>query len=367
MGLGAIIVLFPIISKGVEPSADASVQADEKTHSLAREILALEGERGVNSVVLPALERLIAGAVRNFVDTSMEPSEEAKAQHFFEAVDRALIEGDVIFPPGGEIDLFRDGLKPHALTEAEYARAETRFANFRRLPWMRANQTARGTFLFFDCDLASLVYVAAAERLGLPVFAVEVPGHTFVRWQSEAVTLNWDPNDGIVYPDDYYIRTWHVPAANGPWPRYFENLSHARVLSTWAVLCGRHKNAAGDFDGALTDFRRALESDPTDLDAVNGLAWLLATCPSANVRNGAAALELAKANIARARRAVWLQTLAAAQAESGDFAEAIAAEEESQHTSDSLLGWVSPRETVIDHERCLAAYRSGRPLRGVHQ
>jgi hypothetical protein len=222
---------------------------------------------------------------------------------------------------------------------------------------MRANQTSGGTFLFFDCDLDSVVYVAAAERLGLPVFAVEVPGHTFVRWQSKAATLNWDPNDGIVYPDDYYIRTWHVPAANGPWPRYFENLSHARFLSTWGVLVGRHKSADGDFEGARADFRRALESDPTDLDAVNELAWLLATCPSANVRDGTAALELAKANVGRARRAVWLQTLAAARAECGDFAAAIAAEEESQRTSDSILGWVSPRETHRDHERCLDAYR----------
>jgi hypothetical protein len=126
--------------------------------------------------------------------------------------------------------------------------------------------------------LAAIFYVSIAEELGYPVFVVEIPGHTFVRWQSGALKLNWDPNDGVSYPDDYYFRTWHVQTANEIWPKYLENLSRGRVLSTWYVLCGRTKKAAGDFEGAVADFRLGAKADPTDLGAKNELAWLLATC-----------------------------------------------------------------------------------------
>lgn len=359
----SLLVCLCVVALRAEKSVvGSSISSPSSRQLLAHNILAIEGVGDSESVVRMQLDRLIESAVARFDIVRVGEPELSKARRFFETVDRALIEGDVIFPPAGEIDFFRDGLRLRTLPETEFTRAETRFANARRLPWMRANQRDGGTFCFFDCDLASIVYVTVAERLGLPVFAVEVPGHTFVRWQSHPVTLNWDPNDGMVYPDDYYVRTWHVPSANGTWPRYFENLSRARVLSTWSVLCGREKQSRGDFEGALADFHTAVKVDPDDLGAVNELAWLLATCPSKPLRNGAEAVILAKANVAHMRRAVWLQTLAAAQAEVGDFNEAIATEEEAQRAGASVLGWVSPREILRNADTGLAIYRHGHTL-----
>ena len=109
--------------------------------------------------------------------------------------------------------------------------------------------------------------------------------------------------------------------------------------------------------GALADFRRATQTDPDDFGAVNELAWLLATCPEQKLRDGHEALDLATANVARQRRAIWLQTLGAAQAETGDFDGAAASEQEAQRSARSALGWVSPRETLINFEFCLNAYR----------
>jgi hypothetical protein len=123
------------------------------------------------------------------------------------------------------------------------------------------------------------------------------------------------------------------------------------------VLCGREKQSRGDFEGALSDFRAAVRMDSSDLGAANELAWILSTCTSKELRNGSEALVLAQSNVANLRRAVWLQTLAAAQAETGDFNAAITTELEAQQTRDSALGRLSPREMLRDTDATLASYR----------
>ena len=44
----------------------------------------------------------------------------------------------------------------------------------------------------------------------------------------------------------------------------------------------------------LEEYRKALENKPDDVAAANNLAWLLATCPSASLRNGTEAIEIAR-------------------------------------------------------------------------
>ena len=72
------------------------------------------------------------------------------------------------------------------------------------------------------------------------------------------------------------------------------------------------------------DVREALRLMPEWTDAMNDLAQLLATNPDAAVRNGAEALQLAQqANeLHRRRHPQYLATLAAAQAEVGQFDQA---------------------------------------------
>ena len=79
----------------------------------------------------------------------------------------------------------------------------------------------------------------------------------------------------------------------------------------------------GDFDKAIADYNQALTIVPIDLDAFSNLAWLLAACPDENtamekrpLRTPSKAYQLATAS------GVFLATLAAAYAESGDFEKA---------------------------------------------
>ena len=77
---------------------------------------------------------------------------------------------------------------------------------------------------------------------------------------------------------------------------------------------------------ALTHWQRAIDADPGRVSATLGAAWLLATTPDATLRNGPQALSLAEEaqGLVPAEDPDVLDTLAAAYAETGQFAEATA-------------------------------------------
>jgi tetratricopeptide (TPR) repeat protein len=76
---------------------------------------------------------------------------------------------------------------------------------------------------------------------------------------------------------------------------------------------------------AIADFRDALLHDPANVYACFSLAYLLATCPTENLRDGKQALEYAKkgCDLTDWRMAAGLQALAAAHAELGNFKAAV--------------------------------------------
>ena len=80
-----------------------------------------------------------------------------------------------------------------------------------------------------------------------------------------------------------------------------------------------------DFPGAIANYEKAVEIKPDYLLARNDLAWLLATCPIASLRDGKQAVELIQneSRLAGDKDPVLLRTLAAALAESGRFPEAV--------------------------------------------
>jgi tetratricopeptide (TPR) repeat protein len=121
---------------------------------------------------------------------------------------------------------------------------------------------------------------------------------------------------------------------------------------------GRLAEARDKFAEVLATQQRTLgKLNPTTINTANNLAWLLATCANPTVRNGESALRLAQEAAAATSRtnAVVLDTLAAAYAETGDFAKAVAAQREAIA--------VSGNETNRDYESRLRLYQSGAPYR----
>lgn len=80
-----------------------------------------------------------------------------------------------------------------------------------------------------------------------------------------------------------------------------------------------------DFAHAIADYELAAQLDPSDAAAFNNPAWIWATCPKDELRNGKKAVEYAlkAGQLSEWKNAGILDTLAAAHAENGDFAEAV--------------------------------------------
>jgi len=113
-------------------------------------------------------------------------------------------------------------------------------------------------------------------------------------------------------------------------------------------------------DRAVRHLRRAVALQPKLLDAKNSLAWILATCRDAAVRDGEEAVELARSACAATGFEVpeLLDTLAAAYAEAGQFEQAISTAEKA-----FTLAEGGGKTRFADEVRSrLALYRAGKPF-----
>lgn len=97
-------------------------------------------------------------------------------------------------------------------------------------------------------------------------------------------------------------------------------------------------------------------TDHSNPDSLNNAAWRLATCSESSLRDGARALELAQVAVAASARtnASFLDTLAAAYAETGQFQQAVATQQEAMQVLES------PAEKA-DYASRLKLYVAGQP------
>lgn len=114
----------------------------------------------------------------------------------------------------------------------------------------------------------------------------------------------------------------------------------------------------GQYERAGLDFVAAKRMQPTDQSILNDAAWFEATSPSAKSRDGKAAVRDATHACERSK---WkdpdiVDTLAAAYAESGDFARAIGYEKQAI----GLQSAKSDRKILQEH---LAGFQQGKPVR----
>lgn len=126
---------------------------------------------------------------------------------------------------------------------------------------------------------------------------------------------------------------------------------HGRIAG---ALCRQ-----GDFAGAIARYRRALQIDPELAEVLNNLAWLLATCPEASQRNGPEAVQLASqaCELTRFGRTIMVGTLAAAYAEAGRLAEAVATAQKAC----ALATEEGDRPLLARNQQLLELYRAGQP------
>ncbi|MEO1845482.1 MAG: tetratricopeptide repeat protein, partial [Akkermansiaceae bacterium] len=94
---------------------------------------------------------------------------------------------------------------------------------------------------------------------------------------------------------------------------------------TLALALALAFDMAGNTRAAISNYREILKAHPDSLDSKNNLAWILATCSDSTMRDGETALALATEvnQTTKFNNPSTLNTLAAAQGESGDLSAAI--------------------------------------------
>ncbi len=118
----------------------------------------------------------------------------------------------------------------------------------------------------------------------------------------------------------------------------------------------------GDYESALTDYAEALRLDPNSAGALACRARIRATCPNDSLRDGKQAVADATKACVMSHWGVeaWIDTLAAAYAETGDFEQAV----KWQQKAVAILGKSKSGMFKPDESRArLELYQSGQPYR----
>jgi tetratricopeptide (TPR) repeat protein len=125
---------------------------------------------------------------------------------------------------------------------------------------------------------------------------------------------------------------------------------NAFLARGWAL------SKTGQYDKAARDYADAIKLAPNSDVAYNCMAWIRATCLVSEVRNGAEAVLAATraCELAEWRRAEWIDTLAAAYAESGNYEEAVQYEKRAinmRGTNEDKLAQMQHRLMMYEHSQ----------------
>lgn len=165
------------------------------------------------------------------------------------------------------------------------------------------------------------------------------------------------------FDPDAHIRLAGILGAEGHFRQARAHLKIATVFKPTAetrLQLAQMSYQAGEFAEALMQFRQLSLVQPDSPQALNTLAWVLATCPNDRLRDGAEAVRQAKhaCQLTGFKQSAYLITLAAAYAEAGRFPEAIDAAETALH-----LQMAAGENGLTEMNRqLLAYYRAGKPF-----
>jgi tetratricopeptide (TPR) repeat protein len=125
--------------------------------------------------------------------------------------------------------------------------------------------------------------------------------------------------------DNLYAMRSGVLIASGQLDLALHDVNEALRLNKTNVLAYLYQSACcsqkGDYQRALESSRQATRLSPDRAETWNSLAWLLATCPSEKFRDGTEAVRAGTkaCEVSSWKSPAYIDTLAAAYAEAGDF------------------------------------------------
>ena len=153
-----------------------------------------------------------------------------------------------------------------------------------------------------------------------------------------------------------------TPPYSTPSPRHrIYPRTEDKNLAKRFLKYGRLAVKLGNYQSASKNYGNALDHDPDNLNALNELARLLATCPDAKFRDADRAVKLSEHLLELARKSGqrerhYLGTAAAAYAEHGDFDVAVRLQRQSIERT--------PDEHIAKAKRRLTLYENHKPFHG---
>ena len=159
-----------------------------------------------------------------------------------------------------------------------------------------------------SCVGLSTLYVAIADRLGIPCAAVNIPRHEFVRFDDGRTAINIEViAGGAEFSDEWYARECGIAAEAVRKGVYLQNMTSKELLAV--ILCnrGNARREEGDHEEAIRDLDLALTYYPASVDALysRGIAQAENGAPDKGIADCNAALRLdAKCAYAYADRGI---------------------------------------------------------------
>jgi tetratricopeptide (TPR) repeat protein len=125
---------------------------------------------------------------------------------------------------------------------------------------------------------------------------------------------------------------------------------------------GRAWSQKGNYARTIEDYKHALRLDPEDINYLDNLAWIQATCPDETCCDGKEALENAKQahQLSGGKYRNCIDTLAAAYAECGDF-------EKAQEWAAKVVELAICDKDKADYLARLELYKQHKPYRDVRE
>ena len=193
----------------------------------------------------------------------------------------------------------------------------------------------------------------AHNSLGI-VFSKQEKFDKAVSHFEKALEINPDLAEAHANLGSLFSRQGLVDKATPHFEKFLEiNPGNAKGHCNLGNLFLSKKN----FRAALQQYDQAVRINPDYAEAQNNLAWILATCPDAALRDGQRAVKLARSadRLSGGNRAHTLNTLAAAYAEAGQYPEAVT-------TARRALNAAAGQEPVSEGLRArLRLYETGVP------
>ncbi len=112
------------------------------------------------------------------------------------------------------------------------------------------------------CLSLSVLYLSLAERLGLPLYGVVVPGHFFVRYDDGNKRFNIETTSkGGTASDEQYKKEFEVPIVYGD-SIYLKNLNKIQTLGCFLNNLGNAYEEIGNYELAMKALEGAVDINP---------------------------------------------------------------------------------------------------------